>query len=247
VVIAVIAIIAGMLLPALSQAGERGRNANCLSNLKQITMANLLYAEASKDYLVPYATDMLGSNRHRWCGTSDTSSNFGSASYDPKAAPLAPYIGGSGKISQCNSLKEPPKSFEMNCGGYGYNTLVGTKNPGEYSPEAFSSGFALKRIKNVSAKIMFADSAIMVDSNGNWSSNPTTHGYSASIEAPGGDWIMNPTMHFRHNNYAAISFCDGHAENRTMLDSAYGDERYGLGHPCQNNDKDREKYFDPRF
>ena len=247
VVIAIIAILAAVLLPAVNKARERGRNANCLSNLKQITMANLLYAEASNDYLVPYATDMLGSNRHRWCGTSEGSSNFGSASYDPTDAPLAPYIGGSGKISQCNSLKEPPKSFEMNCGGYGYNTLVGTKNPGEYSPEAFSSGFALKRIKKASEKIMFADSAIMVDANGNWSSTPTTHGYSASIEAPGGDWMMNPTMHFRHNNYAAISFCDGHAENRAMLDSAYGDERSKLGHPCQNNDDDREKYFDPRF
>ena len=247
VVIAVIAIIAGMLLPALSQAGERGRNANCLSNLKQITMANLLYAEASKDYLVPYATDMLGSNRHRWCGTSDTSSNFGSASYDPKAAPLAPYIGGSGKISQCNALKDPPLSFEKNCGGYGYNVLVGTLHPGEYSNEAYSAGFMLKRIKRTSQKIMFAESAIMVDANGNWSSSPSHHGYSSAIEAPGGSWLMNPTMHFRHSRRSATSFCDGHAELLPMLSSAYGDEQYLLGFPCKNDDENREKYFDPRY
>ena len=248
VVIAIIAILAGVTLPALGKARDRGRSANCLNNLKQITTANLLYAESSNDFLAPYATDMMGANRHRWCGTSQGSSNFGdSAFYDNTDAPLAQYIGGKGLISQCNALKDPPKSFEMNCGGYGYNTLVGTLYPGEYSNEAYASGFLLKRIKNVSVKIMFADSAIMVDANGNWSSSPTNHGYSAAIEAPGGSWIMNPTMHFRHNRRAAVSFCDGHAETMPLLDSAYGDEQYLLGHPCKNDDENREKYFDPRY
>ena len=248
VVIAIIAILAAVLLPSLSKARDRGRSTNCLNNLKQITIANLLYAEANKELLVPYATDMLSTNRHRWCGTSKTSSNNGSsASYDNSDSPLAQYIGGSGKISQCNTLKDPPVSFEMNCGGYGYNTLVGTRYPDEYSPEAFASGFPVKRIRRVSKKIMFADSAIMVDKNGNWSSSPTHHGYSASIEAPGGSWTMNSTMHFRHNKRAAISFCDGHAETMPLLDSAYGDERYQLGHPCKNDDENRRKYFDPRY
>ena len=194
VVIAIVAILAALLMPTLQSSKEKGNVTNCLSNLKQITVANILYSENNNDYLVPYAVDMMTSNRQRWCGTSENSSNNGSnAHYNPEASPLAPYIGGSGKISKCNSLKEPPKSFEQNCGGYGYNTLVGTKFPGEYSVEAYSAGFSLKKIRNTSKKIMFADSAIMVDKNGNWSSNPTTHGYSAGIEAPGGIWPMNPT------------------------------------------------------
>ena len=248
IVIAIIAILAGLCLPVLGKARDQGRCTNCLSNIRQITMANISYSEANDGFLVPYATDMLNANRHRWCGTTKTSSNDGSAAdYDPGSSPLAPYIGGSGKISQCNALKDPPLSFEKNCGGYGYNTLVGTRYPGEFSNESFAAGFMLKRIKRTTLKIMFADSAIMVDKNGNWSSNPSHHGYSASIEAPGGSWLMNPTMHFRHNRRAATSFCDGHAETMPLIDSAYGDEQYLLGFPCENDDENREKYFDPRY
>ena len=247
VVIAIIAILAGMLLPALGNARESGKSANCISNVKQLTLANLQYSDASKGYLVPYARDMMTTNVQRWCGTADVSSNSGAAQYDFISAPLSPYISGWKGVSHCSTLADPPLSFEKNCGGYGYNTLVGTLYPGEFSPEAYSSGFSLKRMKKAGEKIMFADSSIMVDNNGNWSPSPTRHGYSASIEAPGGDWIMNPTMHFRHNKRAVISYCDGHAATAPMLDSAYGDEQYQLGHPCANNDEMRNRYFDPRY
>ena len=60
VVIGIIAVLAGMLLPVLGSSRERAKLANCLSNVKQITMANLMYADDSGGYLVPYAYDMLG-------------------------------------------------------------------------------------------------------------------------------------------------------------------------------------------
>src|SRR6187399_347821 len=52
VVIAIIAILAAMLLPALSNAKETGKRANCISNLHQMGIGLLLYADDS-DGLVP--------------------------------------------------------------------------------------------------------------------------------------------------------------------------------------------------
>jgi len=56
VVIAIIAILAAMLLPALSSARERARSANCVGKLKQIGIGMLIYSADNKDYVPWYKT-----------------------------------------------------------------------------------------------------------------------------------------------------------------------------------------------
>src|SRR5688572_22995847 len=52
-VIAVIAVLAAILLPALGNAKEKGKAAVCMSNLKQLQLAITIYADEHEDELPP--------------------------------------------------------------------------------------------------------------------------------------------------------------------------------------------------
>ena len=52
IVISIIAILAGMLLPALNKAKEKARNIGCVNNLRQFSVAGMAY-QNDYDYVIP--------------------------------------------------------------------------------------------------------------------------------------------------------------------------------------------------
>lgn len=67
VVIAIIAILAAILFPVFARAREQARKSACISNLKQIGTAILMYAQDYDEQIVPVATGVCpGPNAFGW-------------------------------------------------------------------------------------------------------------------------------------------------------------------------------------
>ena len=63
-VVAIIAVLAAMLLPALSRAKNTARRTQCLNNLKQMITGSLLYADDNSSG--SFTADSLGFPGQRW-------------------------------------------------------------------------------------------------------------------------------------------------------------------------------------
>ena len=119
VVIAVIAIVASLLLPALSQAKSSARIAKCLGNMRQTILAWHLYADANHDWVPPNQNStFFGGHRidnyPYFTRTSPLNWAHGFMSWDlrnantnlnflthPHAAAMGPYISGGAGVYKC--------------------------------------------------------------------------------------------------------------------------------------------------
>jgi prepilin-type N-terminal cleavage/methylation domain-containing protein/prepilin-type processing-associated H-X9-DG protein len=95
VVIAVIALLLALLVPALRAAREQARRAVCLSNLRQLTLAWIAYADQHDGRLVSgiafgrESSTILG--RH-WLGAAFNTTNRSALLTDPEKGALWPYL-----------------------------------------------------------------------------------------------------------------------------------------------------------
>ena len=98
VVIAIIAILAGMLLPALNKARVSARTTNCISNMKQLTLALTLYTDAYQR--LPPA-------------------NYSSGVDDPRACQAASNAVGIGLLAKTGMVpgSDPNKYIQLNADG----------------------------------------------------------------------------------------------------------------------------------
>ncbi len=105
VVIAIIAILAAMLLPALSKAKVKALTTQCLSNKKQIAIAAVMYTGDFNDFLVPNAALGSALSALGWCnGNMAEGWQSQAANIDPNAYTtncLASYVAGQLKVYKC--------------------------------------------------------------------------------------------------------------------------------------------------
>jgi prepilin-type N-terminal cleavage/methylation domain-containing protein/prepilin-type processing-associated H-X9-DG protein len=105
VVIAIIAILAAMLLPALSKAKSLAQGVTCMNNAKQVALAFNMYTMDFDDYYPPNPDDGNTVQGHDWCGGQagvGGGQEFDSDILkDPKYCVIAPYIANNTKIFKC--------------------------------------------------------------------------------------------------------------------------------------------------
>ncbi len=110
VVIAIIAILAGMLLPALSQAKNAAQSAVCKSNMRQITLGMVIYADDNRSFL-PWSGDVDRNLSEDWmwggqpATEKDNPAAWDSRSYGfhPECGAVFEYVTGQTRHRRLNS------------------------------------------------------------------------------------------------------------------------------------------------
>jgi len=194
VVIAIIAILASLLLPALSQAKDRARTIECAGNLRQIEVGDQMYCDDSEEWILPFYTSVS------W--------PFYVAPYLQVQVKAIWDVNLMQPVFRCNS-----STIYENLGGL--PTLYGAdKNLHWYLTNTNYSWFPATRIRCTTPEstISFCDTGI--DSNWMPPAKIPRPEYRPSSASKLGYW---------HNLKANVVFFDGHTDNlaRNQVEAGY--------------------------
>jgi prepilin-type N-terminal cleavage/methylation domain-containing protein/prepilin-type processing-associated H-X9-DG protein len=183
VVIAIIAILAAILFPVFAKAREKARQTSCLSNIKQISLGIIQYAQDYDETMVANAVAVY----------SYTSPDGTPINIVPSAAMLwmyltYPYVKNV-QIYACPSYadKWSPTVYDGSC-GYGKNTFLGNRSLAEIDDP-------VSTVLIDDCNYYLADWDIAAD---------------ADVPVSGSDNAQEPRN--GHNEGANFGFCDGHAK-----------------------------------
>ncbi len=231
VVIAIIAILAAILFPVFAQAREKARAISCLSNVKQLGTAALMYAQDYDEFIVPAGNRYAHQNVQCFNGNSNYNPN-------PRAwvdweIPLIPY-------TKNTDLFICPDRREFGCAGYAMNTdssdddFPGAPSPpGEWGPiTADAPGVPLVTLAAVAAP---AECLFIYDSH----DENLEDAFDPTIVGDGvpdteawewmGSWLQGvkaglttdeklqkafPSGPWRHSGMLNVLWLDGHAKAR---------------------------------
>lgn len=201
VVIAIIAILAAILFPVFAKARENARRSSCQSNLKEISLATMQYAQDNDEKLPkPFVTaNVPGSWMY---ATSIT--NFGTSAFDPTRGSIYTFAKNA-QIFMC------PSDSAKQGDSFGMNQMLGA--PGG------AGGIKISKLSNAASTVMYGEEA----------SGSTGSTDDASIDPTWtAGKPVNP-ISMRHLSTSNLAFCDGHVKSHNaqiLYPNPSGDLRY---------------------
>jgi prepilin-type N-terminal cleavage/methylation domain-containing protein/prepilin-type processing-associated H-X9-DG protein len=196
VVIAIIAILAAILFPVFARAREKARQASCLSNVKQLDTAYLMYAQDYDESTCPtYLPPVQSPDRIDmwiWEKTAEPG-HLGSR--------LMPYIKNE-QMLRCPSAKSTIWGYGMNYYPTRYaQATIGSSGPGEYG----HGGASLAAFARPAETIVLGDSRSARGCP--YIGNAYFPGYSFRSSG----YVCGGTDP-RHNDGINVGYADGHAK-----------------------------------
>ena len=218
VVVSIIAILASLLLPALSGARGRADGISCLGNARQLTFAWQLYANDFNGVL-PYNLGMNGSSFRTNLNWVDNVMTWDSSPDNTNTATitdagLGSYAGGAPRVQRCPSdhalsAIQRAAGWDHRIRSYSMNAMIGNagsflNNGVNINNPTYKQFLSITQITHPSDIFVFLDEhPDSIDDGYFINKDPETANNS------GAEWIDLPASY--HNNSAAISFADGSA------------------------------------